>query len=98
MLKINKLRMALMNQAHTVMGRRGRVIPFARKSMVVTLKFRAFTSADAQKRATLEIQRLSPVSGERKNAAVTPIGESTVPQKASRLRVGKAISRAPIWM
>src|ERR1700730_10641511 len=96
MLKINKLRMALMNQAQTVIGSRGRVIPFARRSMVVTLKLRALARAAVQKSATLAIQRVMPDCGARKKDVVTPSREVTVTQNASRLIVGKAMSLAPI--
>src|ERR1700730_5859773 len=98
MLKINKLRMALMNHAQTVIGRRGRVMPFARRSMVVTLKFSALARAAAQNRAMLAIQRVTPVCGGRRKAVVMPMREATESQKASRFRVGKAMSGAPIWM
>jgi len=56
MLKISKPRMALMNQAQTVKGSRGSVIPWARRSMVVTLKLSALRSEAPQKMATLTIQ------------------------------------------
>src|SRR5881275_1029284 len=56
MLKIKAPRMALMNQAQTVSGNRGRVMPGARRSMVVTLKLSALSSDAAQKMATLTIQ------------------------------------------
>src|SRR5258708_6767233 len=98
MLKINKLKMALMNQAQTVMGRRGRVIPFARKSMVVTLKLRAFASPAAQKRAMLAIQTVMPTWGARKKGVVIPSRDATVTQNASKLMLGKAMSLAPIWI
>src|SRR6266851_3066826 len=97
MLKISIPRMALMNQAHTVKGSRGRVIPLARKSMVVTLKFSALRREAAQKMATLTIQSVIPGWGELKNAPVMPANEATVAQNARRFSVGKAISRAPIW-
>src|SRR6266851_3816623 len=96
MLKINMPRMALMNQAQTVKGSRGRVMPWARKSMVVTPKLSALRREAAQKMATLKIQRVIPERGEIKNAPVMPRNEATVAQNARRLRVGKAISRAPI--
>src|ERR1700691_5858223 len=98
MLKINKLRNALINHAHTVMGRRGSVMPLVRRSMVVALRLRALARAAAQNSATLAIQTVTPVCGARKNAVVTPTSEAAVVQKASRLRVGKAMSPAPIWM
>src|ERR1700738_4138326 len=98
MLKINKLRMALINQAQTVMGRRGKVMPWARMSIVVTLKLRALASAAAQNSAMAAIHTVKPVSGGRRKAVVTPTREATVTQNASRLMVGKAMSLAPIWM
>src|SRR5216683_8413776 len=96
MLKINKPRMALMNQAQTVRGSRGRVMPWARRSMVVTLKLSALSSDAAQKMATLTIQSVMADWEEIKNVAVKPKSEATVAQNASRFSVGKAISRAPI--
>src|SRR4029077_5234548 len=96
MLKISIPRMALMNQAHTVIGRRGRVMPWVRRSMVVTLKLIALSNEVAQKMETLAIQRVMPDRGDMRNAAVIPTSEETLAQNASRLRVGKAISRAPI--
>src|SRR6266478_9457114 len=96
MLKISKPRMALMNQAQTVSGSRGRVIPRARKSMVVTLKLSALRRDAAQKIATLTIHSVMADCGEIKNVAVKPKSEATVAQNESRFSVGKAISRAPI--
>src|SRR6266849_1065646 len=96
MLKINKPRMALMNQAHTVSGSRGRVIPRPRRSMVVTLKLSAWSRDAAQEIATLTIHGVMADCGEIKNVAVKPKSEATVAQNASRFSVGKAISRAPI--
>src|SRR5260370_31232540 len=72
MLKISKPRMALMNQAQTVSGSRGRVIPRARKSMVVTLKLSALSSEAAQKTLTLTIQSVMAGCGDMKNVAVRP--------------------------
>src|SRR6266446_815509 len=95
-LKISMPRMALMNQAQTVKGRRGRVMPWARRSMVVTLKLSALRRDAAQKMATLTIQSVMADCGEIKNVAVKPKSEATVAQNASRFSVGKAISRAPI--
>src|SRR2546429_5603388 len=96
MLKIKAPRMAVMNQAQTVSGNRGRVMPGARRSMVVTLKLSALSSDAAQKMATLTIQSVMAGCGERKNVAVMPKSEATVSQNARRFSVGKAISRAPI--
>src|SRR5258708_27034977 len=96
MLKINAPRMALMNQAQTVSGRRGRVMPRARRSMVVTLKLSALSRDAAQKIATLTIQSVMAGRGGMKNVEVKPRSEATVAQKAKRFSVGKAISRAPI--
>src|SRR5215467_13344207 len=61
MLKIRRLRIALTNQAHTVSGSRGRVIPRARKSRVVTVKFSAVQSEAPQKTDTLTIQNVIPI-------------------------------------
>src|SRR5271163_6495 len=97
MLKISKLRMALRNQAHTVIGRRGRVIPLARRSIVVTAKLRAVARAAIQKTAAAMSQRVMPESSGRKKDAVMPNRERMVSQRENRLRVGKAISSAPIW-
>src|SRR6266849_4394003 len=96
MLKISMPRMALMNQAQTVSGNRGRVIAGARRSMAVTLKLSALRSDAAQKMATLTIQSVIPDGGEIKNVAVMPKSEATVSQNAKRFSVGNAISRAPI--
>src|SRR6266851_7938182 len=96
MLKISMPRIALMNQAHTVKGSRGRVIPWARKSMVVTLKLSALRRDAEQKIATLTSQSVIPDWEEIKNAPVMPRNEATVAQNAKRFSVGKAISRAPI--
>src|SRR6266404_1197259 len=96
MLKINAPRMALMNQAQTVSGNRGRVMPGARRSMVVTLKLSALRRDAAQKMATLTIQRVMAGRGGIKNVVVRPRSEATVAQNARRFSVGKAISRAPI--
>src|SRR6266852_5597044 len=96
MLKINNPRMALMKHAQTVKGSRGKVIPWARKSMVLTLKLSALSSDAAQKMATLTIHSVMAGCGDMKNVAVRPKSEATVAQNASRFSVGKAISRAPI--
>src|SRR5204863_4406641 len=96
MLKINAPRMALMNQAQAVSGRRGRVMPGARRSMVVTLKLSALRRDAAQKMATLTIQSVMAGCAERKNVVVMPKSEATVSQNARRFSVGKAISRALI--
>ena len=96
-LKINIPRTALMNQAHTVIGSRGRVIPGARRSMVVTVKFSAVRRDAAQKIATLTSQSVMPEVGAVRKAMVMPKSEATVAQKESRFSKGKAISRAPIW-
>src|SRR5713101_2710942 len=97
MLKINIPRTALMNQAQTVIGSRGRVIPGARRSMVVTVKFNAVRRDAAQKIATLTSQSVMPEVGAVRKAIVMPKSEATVAQKESRFSKGKAISRAPIW-
>src|SRR5205814_1340520 len=95
MLKIKAPRMALMNQAQTVSGNRGRVMPGARRSMVVTLKLSALSRDVAQKMAMLTIQSVMAGRGEMTNVAVMPKSEATVSQNARRFSVGKAISRAP---
>ena len=96
MLKINVLRIPLMNQAQTVSGSRGRVMPRARRSMVVTLKLMPLQREAREKSATLAVQRVMPVSGAARNAMVRPMSEAAVAQKESRFSLGKAISRAPI--
>src|ERR1700730_10632302 len=96
MLKINMPRMALMTQAQTVNGSRGRVMPLARRSMVVTLKLSALRRDAAQKIATLTIHSVIADWGGIKIAAVMPTNDATVAQNARRFSVGKAISRAPI--
>jgi len=88
--------MALMNQAHTVNGSRGSVIPWARRSMVVTLKLSALHRDAAQKIGNADDPERDIGVREIKNAPVRPTNEATVAQKASRFSVGKAISRAPI--
>src|SRR5882724_12734442 len=55
MLKISMPRMALMNHAHTVNGSRGRVIPWPRRSIVVTLKLSALRSDAPQKIVSVSI-------------------------------------------
>jgi hypothetical protein len=96
MLKISMPKMALRNQAQTVKGRRGSVMPWARRSMVVTLKLSALQSDAAQKMATLTIHSVMAACAEMKNVVVKPTSEATVAQSARRFSVGKAISRAPI--
>src|SRR5215471_1501399 len=96
MLKIRRLRIALTNQAQTVSGSRGRVIPCARKSRVVTVKFSAVQREAPQNTDTQTIQSVIPVSGASKNAVVIPNNETTVAHKQQRLSTGKAISGAPI--
>ena len=63
MLKINMPRMALMNQAQTVTGMRGSVMPLARRSSVVTVKLIEVSSAAKQKSATLAVQIVKPAPG-----------------------------------
>ena len=97
MLKINKLRMALRNQAQTVTGRRGRVMPVARRSMVVTLKFRALARAAAQKSATLTIQRVMPACGTRKKAVVISKKRGYGEPKREQVKRGEGhVSRADL--
>src|SRR5260370_21796034 len=85
MLKINAPRMALMNQAQTVKGRRGRVKPWARRSITVTLKLSALSRDAVQKMAKLTIQNAMPECGERLIAVVRPNADATVAQRARRL-------------
>ena len=61
--KISRLSIALRNHAHTVIGSRGRLMPSARKSIVVTVKFSALSKAPNTKRAALPSHRLIPASG-----------------------------------
>src|SRR5713226_6828033 len=96
MLNIKDPRIPVRNQAHTVSGIRGKVMPLVRRSMAVTLKFNALNSDATQKSATLTTHSVKPNSGCRKNAVVIPSSEAAVAQNASRFSVGKAISRAPI--
>src|SRR5258707_130674 len=96
MLKTNIPKIALMNQAQTVTGNRGNVIPFARKSITVTPRLSADSSEATQNSATLAIQTVKPNVGCRKNAATVPNSEITVAQNASALSLGNAKSRAPI--
>src|ERR1700761_3913776 len=94
--KIKRLRMALINQAQTVMGRRGRVMPLARKSMAVTAKLRALSKAPTEKTETTASQSVRPVAGGQENAATIPATDAAVSQKPRRVSRGKAISVAPI--
>src|SRR3984893_13530029 len=91
MLKINMPRMALMSQAQTVNGSRGRVMPLARRSMVVRRKLSGLRRDAAQKMATLTIQSVIPDWVVIKNAPVMPTNEATVAQNARRFSVGRAI-------
>src|SRR5580704_13698179 len=84
MLKINMLRMALINQAQTVSGMRGNVRPFARRSTVVTVKLIAVSKAAKQKSATLAVQSVTPASGRTKKAAVIPTSEAAVAQNENK--------------
>src|SRR5271165_649500 len=95
-LKIRMLKMALMNHAHTVTGKRGSVMPFARRSIAVTLKLMA-TSRDARQNiATLATHNLTPCPGAKKNDAVIPATAATVNHNAAKFSFGNAVSRAPI--
>ncbi len=85
-----------MNQAQTVTGSRGNVMPLARKSIVVTTKLSALSAAATQNTATDASQSVRPVSGGQKNAATMPNTDATVSQKPRRVRRGNAISLAPI--
>src|ERR1700753_2385038 len=96
--KIRRLRTALTNQAHTVIGIRGKVMPFVRKSVVVTTKLSALSAAATQNAATDRSQSVRPVSVGQKNAATIPITDATVIQKPRRVIRGNAISLAPIWV
>src|SRR5689334_18669644 len=96
MLKINMLRMALMNQAQTVSGMRGRVMPLARRSRTLTAKLIDVRSAARQKRETLAVQRVNPALTEMKKDTVIPRNESAVVQNEIRLSRGNATSQAPI--
>src|SRR5208283_641578 len=95
-LKISMLRMALMNQAHTVTGMRGRVIPFARISIVVVVKFKELNNAAREKTAALASHRLIPLFNGKKKEVAIPNREPTVIQNESKFSEGKAISSAPI--
>src|SRR5260370_39728491 len=81
MLKINKPRMALMNQAQTVSGNRGSVMPGARRSEAVTLKLSALRRDAAQKMATLTIHSGMAGCVAMKNVAVIAETRSIVHQK-----------------
>ena len=96
MLKISKLKIALINHAHTVRGIRGSVMPVVREWITVTQKFSAVRRAAPQNSATLAIHKTTPVAGGRKNAAVIPTSEATVAQNPNELNEGNARSRAPI--
>src|SRR5271170_2461544 len=50
----------VMNQAHVQMGMRMKVMPLARKSMVVAMKFNAPSNEPAQKRVMEMAQRFCP--------------------------------------
>src|SRR5439155_19165334 len=94
--KINIPKIPLTHQAHTVTGNRGKVIPFARKSITVTARLTATRSEAAQNTATLEIQTVIAAAGVSKNAVTMPNREIAIAQNASALSFGKATSRAPI--
>ena len=95
-LKISMLKIALRNHAQTVTGMRGKVMPFARSSIVVVVKLSALNSAASEKRAALASHRLIPFASGKKNDAVIPTKEPTVIQNESRFNDGNAISSAPI--
>src|SRR6476659_9935397 len=63
MLKIRRLKIALMNHAQTETGIRGRVIPAVRESITVTQKFSEVSSDAPQNKATPVIQRVMPMAG-----------------------------------
>ncbi len=88
MLKINKLRIALMNHAQTVIGILGSVMPSVRRSMVVTVKFSALNSAASEKTEALMSQRFMPEFIVTKKEAIIPIRDPAVIQKQSRLSDG----------
>jgi hypothetical protein len=85
-----------MNQAHTVIGIRGRVIPSVRRSIVVVTKLNELCSAANEKMEALMSHKLIPEFNGRKNEPVIPSKEANAIQKENRLSDGKAISRAPI--
>ena len=90
------LSIAFKNHAHTVTGMRANVMPLARISIVVVLKFSALNNAASEKIAALASQTFSPALGGRKNDAVMPTSEHTVSHNEAKFSVGNAISRAPI--
>jgi hypothetical protein len=96
MLKMSKLRIALMNQAQTVMGMFGRVIPSVRSCKVVVVKLTALSRAESAKIDALTSQRLMPAAVATNEDVMIPSQEATIIQKERRLSEGKAISRAPI--
>src|SRR5260370_35927259 len=96
MLKISAPRMALMNQAQTVSGRRGRVMPGARRSIVVTLKLSAFKRDATQKMATLTIQSVMAGRGGMKKVEVRPRSDARVAQNGKGVSVVKANSGGPV--
>ena len=59
--KASRPRIAVVNQAQTVSGRRIRESPFVRRSSVVTMKFSAPISEATQKMKMLMIQRFIPI-------------------------------------
>src|ERR1700722_17157135 len=94
--KMRRLKTALMNQAQTVIGIRGKVMPFVRRSMVVTTKLRAFNVAATQNTRTEASHSVRPVSGAQKKAATIPTTAETGSQNPRRVSRGNAISLAPI--
>ena len=57
----SKPRIAVINHAHTVSGIRIKVMPGARKSIVVAMKFSAPSSDARQNSAMLTIHNVSPI-------------------------------------
>src|SRR5579859_4687692 len=95
-LKISRLRIAVRNHAHTVIGSRGIVIPRARCSITVTLRFSAAKTIPIEKHTTPSSQIVAPAAGVKKTEAVIPASAAAVIQKETPLNRGNAISRAPI--
>src|SRR6516164_7360598 len=94
--KISRLSTAVTYQAHTVSGKRVRVMPSARSTVTVVEKFTADRIAAKQKQITLTSHTSIPVrTGNRLEAAIPP-SDPSVSQNDRPLSSGSAISFAPI--
>src|SRR5580700_2070255 len=96
--KASKLMHEVMNHAQVQSGIRIKVMPLARRSRVVAMKFSAPSNEAAQKMAIDNPQQLAPHCMPGPASLPTALSGAYVVQNDIMLKRGNAMSSAPIWI